>query len=70
MIAVHSRTVRFMRLPPWHSLLLPVSAGLYVAIAIGSFFQHYYRGGNTWKGRRYEREMVEVLATGSKATND
>lgn len=67
MIATHSRTVRFLRLPIWHSVLLPVSAGLYLVIAIGSVVQHY-RGGNAWKGRRYEREMVEVVVTGAGAT--
>ena len=70
MIAIHFRTIRFMRLPLWHSLLMPVSAGFYVLIAISSAFQHHYRGGNAWKGRRYDREMVEAQATGSKATSD
>jgi len=70
MIAIHARTVRFMRLPLWHSLLMPVSAAMYLLISISSAFQHYYRGGNAWKGRRYEREMVEVIATGTKATNE
>ena len=30
-----------------------VSFGLYLVIAASSLYQHYFRGGAAWKGRRY-----------------
>ena len=63
-VLVHRRAVRFLRLPIYHALLMPVSAALYMMIAISSAWQHHYRGGNLWKGRRYTREM---LLSGSAA---
>lgn len=50
--AVHGRTTRHMGLPIYHALMMPASAGLYIAIAADSAYQHHYRGGNVWKGRR------------------
>ena len=67
-VLVHLRAVRFLRLPLWHALLMPLSAGLYTLIAISSAWQHHYRGGNLWKGRRYTREML--LAPPEPATAD
>jgi hopene-associated glycosyltransferase HpnB len=55
---IHRRTIRHLRLPWYHSLLLPVSAALYSIIACFSAWQHHHGGGNAWKGRRYERKML------------
>jgi hypothetical protein len=57
-VAVHARTVRHMGLPVYHALMMPISIALYVAIAASSAHAHHYRGGNVWKGRRYERAVV------------
>ena len=55
---IHLRTVRHMKLPSWHCLLMPASAALYTAIVCNSAWQHHFKGGNVWKGRRYGREML------------
>jgi len=57
-VLVHRRAIRFLRLPAAHALFMPVSAALYAMIAITSAWQHHFRGGNVWKGRRYSREML------------
>jgi hypothetical protein len=58
--AVHARAVRHMGLPLYHVLLMPVGFAVYLAIIAASAFQHHYRGGNVWKGRR----IAVVAATG------
>jgi hopene-associated glycosyltransferase HpnB len=58
MILIHARTVRQLKLSPIYGLLLPASAALYLLIAMSSFYQHHFKGGNVWKGRRYDREML------------
>ena len=55
---IHLRTVRHMKLPLWHCLLMPASAALYTVIVCNSAWQHHFAGGNVWKGRRYGREML------------
>jgi hopene-associated glycosyltransferase HpnB len=50
---IHRRTVRHFRLPAWHAWLMPVSLGFYQIIAIHSVYQHLFKGGAMWKGRRY-----------------
>lgn len=57
-VLVHRRSIRFLRLPAAHVLYMPVSATLYAMIATSSAWQHHFRGGNVWKGRRYSREML------------
>lgn len=57
-IVIHRRTTRHLNFPAWYGLTLPVSSALYNLIAIDSVFQHHFRGGNAWKGRRYNREML------------
>jgi hypothetical protein len=57
-IVVQSRTVRYLKLPAWQSLTMPLSGALYAAIAINSAWEHHFRGGNLWKGRRYTRESL------------
>ncbi|MGA2498305.1 MAG: glycosyltransferase [Tepidisphaeraceae bacterium] len=52
---MHRRTVRFMRLPWWHTFLMPVSIALYGAIASHSAWQHHFGGGTMWKGRKYAK---------------
>ncbi len=52
---MHRRTVRFMRLPCWHTFLMPVSIALYCAIASHSAWQHHFGGGTVWKGRKYAK---------------
>lgn len=57
-VAVHARTIRHMGLPVYHAVMMPVSIALYIAIATSSAYQHHFRGGNVWKGRRYGRAVV------------
>jgi hypothetical protein len=57
-IVVQRRTVRYLKLPIWQSLTMPLSAALYTAIAINSAWEHHFRGGNLWKGRRYTRQSL------------
>lgn len=64
-VAIHARTIRFLRLPWYHALLMPVSAALYVVISVNSAWQHHFRGGNVWKGRRYERDVLISAHDGS-----
>jgi hypothetical protein len=66
-VAVHARTVRHMGLPVYHALMMPISIALYVAIAASSAHAHHYRGGNVWKGRRYEPALV--TPAGREATD-
>lgn len=68
-ILIHYKTIRFLRLPAWNALMMPVSAGLYQLIALSSFWQHTFSGGNVWKGRRYERQMVETPLRKAEARN-
>jgi chlorobactene glucosyltransferase len=63
---IHLRTVRHMKLPRWHGLLMPASAGLYTVITCNSVWQHHFGGGNLWKGRRYHRDMLLDAVTGEQ----
>ncbi len=65
---IHLRTVRHMKLPLWHCLLMPASAAIYTAIVCNSAWQHHFAGGNVWKGRRYDRAML--LESSREITND
>jgi chlorobactene glucosyltransferase len=56
---VQKRTVRYLKLPMWQNLTMPLSAALYLAIAINSAWEHHFRGGNLWKGRRYTRQSLQ-----------
>jgi cellulose synthase/poly-beta-1,6-N-acetylglucosamine synthase-like glycosyltransferase len=58
MILIHGRAVRQLKLSAIYSYLMPLSAGLYTLIAMSSYYQHHFKGGNVWKGRRYDREML------------
>ncbi len=58
MFLIHRRTVKHFNLPPHHAMLMSASLGLYQLIAASSFYQHHFKGGNVWKGRRYTREML------------
>ena len=53
MYGIHRRTVRHFRLPAWHAWLMPASLGFYQIIAAHSVYQHLFKGGAMWKGRRY-----------------
>ena len=55
---IHLRTVRHMKMPAWHCALMPASAGIYAAVTCNSAWQHHFRGGNVWKGRRYPKEVT------------
>src|SRR5450432_377681 len=57
-LIVQSRAVRYLKLPLWQILVMPISAGLYTLIAINSAWEHHFRGGNLWKGRRYTRQSL------------
>jgi hopene-associated glycosyltransferase HpnB len=63
MILIHARCVRHLKLPFFYAFTLPLSATLYSMIVIDSVLQHHFRGGNVWKGRRYDREMLLGGAT-------
>ena len=54
MTVVHSRTIRWLKLPLWQSLLLPASMLLYAIISANSYRQYHFAGGNVWKGRKYD----------------
>jgi len=60
MVIIHYRTIRWMRLPAWHALLLPASVAFYMVICAASFVQHHLGGGNVWKGRRYAPSMLQA----------
>ncbi|MGE5607754.1 MAG: glycosyltransferase [Bacillota bacterium] len=60
MVIVHSRAVRHLQLPWWHSFLLPVSGVLYSLIAAWSVYQHYFTDGTMWKGRRYRNDSASL----------
>lgn len=45
------RTARYVGFPGWAILTLPLSFAFYLAVFVGSVFD-YYRGGNTWAGRK------------------
>ncbi|HTW93480.1 MAG TPA: glycosyltransferase family 2 protein [Tepidisphaeraceae bacterium] len=68
MSIAHSRSTRWLRLPWWHALLMPLSAGLYLLIAANSYLQYHLRGGNVWKGRRYDPKLLRS-ATDQSATS-
>lgn len=53
MYAIHRRTIRHFRLPAWHAWLMPLSLAFYQLIAVHSVYQHLFKGGAVWKGRRY-----------------
>jgi hypothetical protein len=55
---VHSRATRHLRLRFWYILSMPLSAAVYGLICVRSAYQHYFGGGNLWKGRRYQRQLV------------
>jgi chlorobactene glucosyltransferase len=61
-IVVQRRSVRYLRLPRWQYLIMPLSAALYGVIAINSAWEHHFRGGNLWKGRRYTRQSLNENA--------
>lgn len=50
-IIIGTRTARFVGFRLWSALLLPTGFLFYLAVFIGSVVD-YYRGGNTWAGRR------------------
>ena len=57
-IAVHARSTRHLRLPFWHAFSLPISAAIYGLISATSAWQNHFGGGNLWKGRRYDRQLL------------
>ncbi|HEX2974244.1 MAG TPA: glycosyltransferase [Tepidisphaeraceae bacterium] len=58
MIVVHSRVARHLRLPLWHSTLLPVTGVFYNLIVAWSVYQHYFTAGTVWKGRQYRNDST------------
>jgi cellulose synthase/poly-beta-1,6-N-acetylglucosamine synthase-like glycosyltransferase len=46
-----ARTARFVGFSPWTALLVAPAFAFYLAVFLGSILD-YYRGGNTWAGRR------------------
>lgn len=47
--------LRYYRQPLWLSVLLPVTAFLYLLMTVDSAVQHYRGRGAAWKGRTYAR---------------
>ena len=64
MAMVHGRSTRWLRLPNWHALMLPLSAGLYLLISANSYLQYHLGGGNVWKGRRYDPALLRSAIPG------
>jgi chlorobactene glucosyltransferase len=63
MIYIHARSMRHFRLPIYYAFTLPLSAAFYNIIALESARKHHFGGGNTWKGRTYDREMLTSAVT-------
>ncbi len=53
MVLVHGRCVGHLGLRWYYRLLLPPGAAFYSYFVVLSVWQHYFRGGASWKGRRY-----------------
>ena len=51
MAAAIAPTLRLYRQPLWRAFLLPIAAGLYVAMTIDSAWAHWRGRGGAWKGR-------------------
>lgn len=66
-VVVHSRATRHLRLPFWHVFSLPISAAIYGLISATSAWQNHFGGGNLWKGRRYDRQLL-LSAVGPSAS--
>ena len=59
-------TVRkLVELPAWYAWTLPIGSALYLAIIAASVWR-YYRGGNVWKGRAYNRQALEEPTSPSR----
>ena len=61
-ILLTARTMNAVRklaeLPTWYAWTMPVGSSLYLAIVAASVWR-YYRGGNVWKGRTYNRASLQ-----------
>ena len=66
MICIHARGMRPLRLPQFYALTLPLSVAFYNLIAIESARQHHFGGGNTWKGRTYDRNMLTAAGSNTE----
>ncbi|MEV6025656.1 glycosyltransferase [Streptomyces sp. NPDC052036] len=55
MTATYIPMLRYYRQPLWLSVLLPVTAFLYLLMTVDSAVQHYRGHGAAWKGRTYAR---------------
>ncbi|MGV9561424.1 glycosyltransferase [Streptomyces sp. NPDC003480] len=55
MTATYIPMLRYYRQPLWLSVLLPVTAFLYLLMTVDSAVQHYRGRGAAWKGRTYAR---------------
>ena len=50
-------TVIFYRKKPFYSLSLPFVSFFYILMTISSAFNYYFKGGNEWKGRKYQNKF-------------
>ncbi len=58
MAVFHGRCARYLRLNWYYGWMMSVSIGLYIVIGAWSAWKHHFGGGHTWKGRKYEKEVV------------
>ncbi|MEV0848493.1 glycosyltransferase [Streptomyces sp. NPDC049954] len=64
MTATYLPMLRYYRQSPLLSLLLPVTAFLYLLMTVDSAVQHYRGRGAAWKGRTYTRPEPEAAPPG------
>lgn len=55
MVLLQSTVNHLLGVSPWYFLSFPLAAALYGWWMLDSMFSHYFRGGNFWKGRRYQK---------------
>lgn len=53
MASAYRPTLRHYGRPAWQAVLLPVAAGLYTGMTVGSALRHWQGKGGLWKGRTY-----------------
>lgn len=63
MIATYCPVLRYYRLNPLWSLLLPVAGLLYLLMTCHSAFNHTFGKGAYWKGRSYSKEVGNPMET-------
>ena len=63
---VMNRVRRLVDGPAWYAWTMPIGSALYMAILAASAWR-YYRGGNIWKGRRYDRATISAPSSSTES---